>query len=132
MAPNIVGEQTMEAPRRALTPAEADIAVAKAAVRARLDGAATHSLIEEVLSNLGITPPGHNEHYEIRPELEPDDAVDADDMQLKRSRMTHATKLAIAVVNQGWMGGGADCQRCGGSSDTESMTVPETDLARIR
>ncbi len=100
MAPNIVGEQTMEALRRAVTPAEADIAVAKAAVRARLDGAAaaTQSLIEEVISSLGITPPGHNEHYDIRPELEPDDAVDADAMQLKRSRMTHATKLAIAEL----------------------------------
>jgi len=100
MAPNIVGEQTMEALRKAVTPSEADIAVAKAEVRAHLDGAAvsTESLIDEVLASLGITAPGRNEHYDIRPELEPDDAVDRDAMPLKRPRIVHATKLAIAEL----------------------------------
>lgn len=72
MAPNIVGEQTMEAPRKAVTPGDADIVVARAAVRSHLSGAtaSTQSLIDEVLSNLGVTPPGHNEHENIRPELE--------------------------------------------------------------
>jgi len=100
MAPNIVGEQTMEALRKAVTPGDADIVVAKAAVRSHLSGAAaaTQSLIDEVLSSLGVTPPGRNEHYDIRPDLEPEEAIDPEAMPLKRARMTHATRLAIAEL----------------------------------
>lgn len=100
MAPNIVGTQVMEAIREAVTPGDADIIVAKTAVRSRLSDAAapTQTLIDEVLSSVGVTPAERNEHYDIRPELEPDAAVDPEAMQLKRARMTHATKLAIAEL----------------------------------
>jgi hypothetical protein len=100
MPPNIVGDQTMEALRRAVTPSSADISVAKASVRARLSDAAvsTQELIDEALSSLGIAPPAHREVYDIRPELEPNDAVDPDAQQLRRLRMTHAIKLALAEL----------------------------------
>jgi hypothetical protein len=100
MAPNIVGAQVMEAIRLAVTPGDADIVVAKAAVRSRLSEAAaqTQTLIDEVLASMDVTPAERNEHYYIRPELEPEVAVDPEAMQLKRARMTHATKLAIAEL----------------------------------
>ncbi|MBB3043707.1 hypothetical protein [Nocardioides soli] len=100
MAPNIVGLQVMEAIRAAVTPSDADIVVAKAAVRSRISDAAapTQTLIDDVLSSVGVTPGERNEHYDIRPELEPKAAVDPEAMQLKRERLTHATRLAIAEL----------------------------------
>lgn len=100
MAPNIVGAQVMEAIRVAVIPSDADILMAKTAVRSLLSGAAapTQTLIDEFLSSVGVTPGERNEHYDIRPELEPEAAVDPNAMQLKRARMTHATQLAIAEL----------------------------------
>lgn len=100
MSPNIVGEQTMEELRKAVTPGDADVGVAKATLRSLLSSSAatTTTLIDEVLASLNVTPSTRDEHYDIRPELEPGHAVDSEAMPLKRARMTYATKLAIAEL----------------------------------
>lgn len=100
VAPNIVSDQTMEKLRKAVTPSEADVAAAKLALRSRLDHASveTRGLVAEVLSVFGIPAPGHQEIYEVKPELEPDRAIDPEHVILKRLRMEHACKLALAEL----------------------------------
>lgn len=98
MAPNIVGTQTMEALRTAVCPSAAEVLAAKGALRARLDHAAadTRTLIDEVVADLGIPPSGRHEVYDVRPELEPNEAIDPEAPTLKRLRLQYATKLALA------------------------------------
>lgn len=88
----------MEALRKAVWPCDADILAAKAAVRARLDQAAapTRTLIDEVLSDLGVPRQSQRETYDVRPELEPEDAIDPEAPPLKRLRLEYAAKLALA------------------------------------
>jgi hypothetical protein len=100
MVPNVVSDDVYPWLEAAVQPTAAEIVAAKQQILHDLaDGASRRLALEEgVVSSFGVPAQPRDELYDVPTDKTGEDAVDREDHHLRRVRLRHATRLAIAEL----------------------------------